>query len=132
MRCTPGILIKGSAPLIPGEGSIAYKKDQFCAHPSVLSYENVVVSLNGWVHTVEEFLDASGYTAALHSALSDVASYVNAEASGATPGPSGTVDLVKLTNSAVASGKHQQSKFGHRGKTRDDEGIDRSSHAKWF
>ena len=132
MRCTLGILIKGSAPLILGEGSISYKNDQFCAHPSVLSYENVVVSLNGWVHTLQECLDASGYTAALHSALSDVASYVNAEASGANAGASGMADLVKLTNSAVASGKHQQSKFGNRGKTRDDEGIDGSSHAKCF
>ena len=77
MRCTPGILIRGTSQLIVGEGSIAYKNDQLAAHPSVLSYENVVVSLSGWVHTLQEFLDARGYTADLHSALSEVANYVN-------------------------------------------------------
>ena len=85
-----------------GEGSIAYKKDQFCAHPSVLSYENVVVSLNGWVHTLQEFLDASGYTADLHSALSDVANYVSVEASGATAGPTGA-DSRRASGSSVRS-----------------------------
>jgi hypothetical protein len=128
LRCTPGILIKGSTADVLAEGTIAVNGDQFSAHPSVLSYELVIVSLNGWVATLQEFLDASGYTAALHSALSDVANYVN----GTTSSSASDSDLIQLTNSAVADGRHHQTKFGKKKPDDDmpDEGIDRSSEAE--
>lgn len=131
MRCTPGLLINGTTALVVAEGAIAVNGDQFSAHPSVLNYEFVIVSLNGWVATLKEFLDKTGYTAALHSALSDVANYVN----GTTSSSPSDSDLIKLTNSAVADGRHQQKKFGKHGAKKpddmpDEEGIDRSSQAE--
>ena len=118
LECTPGILVNGTAGMIVPEGTITINKDQYSAHPSVLSYCTVMVSLDGMVSTLQEYLDGTGYTSQLHKSLQSVVDYVNASSSRASSS-GGSVGHVKLTNPIVASGKHVQTRWGSSGGKND-------------
>ena len=122
----PGILVNGTAGMIVPEGTITINKDQYSAHPSVLSYCTLLVSSEGMVSTLQEYLDKTGYTKQLHRSLQSVVNYVNAPSSRASSS-GGSGGLVKLTNPIVASGRHNQTRWGSSGGENDHslDGVER-------
>ena len=92
--------------------------DQYCASPSSVKYVAVIFNVKGSVHCLDDYLKASGYSAAMHDALMEatgsVASLSSLSPSSSTQGD-GQQEMVRITNRFVNKlrGAEQQPNDGN-------------------
>ena len=74
-----GILIsaKNTSAHVP-PGATARTKVQYCSHPGVIEYLSFTTTLDGWITELSQQFDALWYTRALHEALMDVVTHMEA------------------------------------------------------
>lgn len=57
-------------------GCTANHGDQYCLHPGVVEWVSITFDMQALIHVLREHLDALGYTAKLHAAISKMQKYL--------------------------------------------------------